>query len=59
MATRNYILTVLIPLQAKQEKSTYPRILTLGDVMDPTQIIEKPLFLPKFLPSEILRIMDT
>ena len=32
--------------------------VTLGDVIDPTQIIEKPSLSPKLSPLEILRIMD-
>ena len=39
-------------------QNTGDDMVTLGDVIDPTQIIEKPLLSPKLSPSEILRIMD-
>ena len=38
--------------------SQLSNFLTLGDVIPPTQIIEKPSLLPKLSPWEILRIMD-
>ena len=50
-----WLLKVQIDLLQIQQSLN---VATLGNVIDPTQIIKKPSLLPKLLPSEILRIMD-